>query len=122
MGAPRLFSATVTEGVNEEADERSHKTSIRLEDVFWTALRQIARERAMTVSPLIAAIQRTRDLLSAVRVIILDHYRYNAMCRHERAASHQRDRRTHANGGWHRLRMIITETPTCAVSKAYPRA
>ena len=28
----------------------SHKTSISLEDSFWSSLRQIARERATTVS------------------------------------------------------------------------
>jgi predicted DNA-binding ribbon-helix-helix protein len=55
----------------------SHNTSISLEDIFWTALQQIARERAMTVSQLIAAIQTTRkgsNLSSAIRVFVLDHF------------------------------------------------
>jgi predicted DNA-binding ribbon-helix-helix protein len=58
----------------------SHKTSISLEDIFWTAVQQIAREQAMTASQLIAAIYATRkrgNLSSAVRVFILNHYRYN---------------------------------------------
>jgi predicted DNA-binding ribbon-helix-helix protein len=57
----------------------SHKTSISLEDIFWTAVQQIARERAMTRSQLIAAIHATckgGNLSSAVRVFVLDHYRY----------------------------------------------
>jgi predicted DNA-binding ribbon-helix-helix protein len=56
----------------------SHKTSISLEDSFWTALQQIARNRAMTAPQLVAAIHATRksgNLSSAIRVFVLDHYR-----------------------------------------------
>jgi predicted DNA-binding ribbon-helix-helix protein len=58
----------------------SHKTSISLEDSFWTSLKQIARERAMTVAELIAALDATRkegNLSSTIRVFLLDHYRNN---------------------------------------------
>jgi predicted DNA-binding ribbon-helix-helix protein len=58
----------------------SHKTSISLEDTFWTCLRQIARERATTPSELIGMLDAERDggnLSSAVRVFVLDHYRNN---------------------------------------------
>jgi predicted DNA-binding ribbon-helix-helix protein len=71
-GAARMKKRSIVIG--------NHKTSISLEDVFWTAVQQIARERAMTASQLIAAIHATRkggNLSSAVRVFILDHYRYN---------------------------------------------
>jgi predicted DNA-binding ribbon-helix-helix protein len=60
----------------------SHNTSISLEDSFWTSLQRIARERATTVSQLIAALDATRNggnLSSAVRVFVLDHYRNNEL-------------------------------------------
>lgn len=56
----------------------SHKTSISLEDSFWTSLKQIARERATTVAELIAALDATRNggnLSSTIRVFLLEHYR-----------------------------------------------
>jgi predicted DNA-binding ribbon-helix-helix protein len=58
----------------------SHKTSVSLEDNFWVCLRQIARERARTVSELIGMLDAERNggnLSSAIRVFVLDHYRNN---------------------------------------------
>ena len=56
-----------------------HKTSISIEDVFWTSLRDIARERGSTLSNLVGSIDEARDggsnLSSAIRVYILDHFR-----------------------------------------------
>jgi predicted DNA-binding ribbon-helix-helix protein len=54
-----------------------HKTSISLEDEFWMALKEIARARRMTLSPLILAIRQCHEgnLSSAVRVFVFDHYR-----------------------------------------------
>jgi predicted DNA-binding ribbon-helix-helix protein len=66
-----------------------HKTSISLEDDFWTSLEQIARNRQVTRSHLIASLDAAREnsnLSSAIRVFILDHYRTMAM------ANRQRDR------------------------------
>jgi predicted DNA-binding ribbon-helix-helix protein len=59
----------------------SFKTSISLEDIFWTSLRQIARERATTVSEIVRMLDASRDgnLSSTVRVFILDHYRNNVV-------------------------------------------
>ena len=54
------------------------KTSISLEDDFWTSLQQIARGRQVTISDLIASLDAAREnsnLSSAIRVFILDHYR-----------------------------------------------
>ena len=52
-----------------------HKTSISLEDPFWTALKQMAHARHMTLSALIAEIDDTRDeqcnLSSAIRLFVL---------------------------------------------------
>ena len=56
----------------------SHKTSISLEDKFWTCLRQIARERSTTASELIGMVDEMRNggnLSSTIRVFVLNHYR-----------------------------------------------
>jgi predicted DNA-binding ribbon-helix-helix protein len=53
-----------------------HKTSISLEDDSWTSLRQIARNRHVPISDLIASLDAAREnsnLSSAIRVFILDH-------------------------------------------------
>jgi predicted DNA-binding ribbon-helix-helix protein len=66
-----------------------HKTSISLEDDFWTSLQQIALGRQVTRSDLIASLDAGREnsnLSSAIRVFILEHYRAMAV------ANRQRDR------------------------------
>jgi predicted DNA-binding ribbon-helix-helix protein len=55
----------------------SHRTSISLEDIFWTSLKEIARERATTVSEIIGALDASQgrgNLSSAIRVFVLLHY------------------------------------------------
>jgi predicted DNA-binding ribbon-helix-helix protein len=55
-----------------------HKTSVSLEDAFWSGLKVVAAERHMTLSNLVAAIdsQRQHDnLSSAIRLFVLDFYR-----------------------------------------------
>ncbi len=55
-----------------------HKTSVSLEDYFWTSLKQIARERTTTVSELVEELDGAREvgnLSSTIRVFVLDHYR-----------------------------------------------
>jgi predicted DNA-binding ribbon-helix-helix protein len=56
----------------------SHRTSVSLEDVFWACLRQIASERATTLSKLIGVLDSERNggnLSSTIRVFVLNHYR-----------------------------------------------
>jgi predicted DNA-binding ribbon-helix-helix protein len=55
-----------------------HKTSVSLEDAFWNALREIAKERGTTVPRLVTSIKRERreaNLSSAIRLYVLGHYR-----------------------------------------------
>jgi len=55
-----------------------HKTSVSLEDAFWKGLKEIAGERDMTLSELVASIDSERrhgNLSSAIRLFVLDHYR-----------------------------------------------
>ena len=56
-----------------------HKTSVSVEDIFWTSLKEVAHDQAMTLSKLIAAIDAQRvagaNLSSAIRVYILERFR-----------------------------------------------
>jgi predicted DNA-binding ribbon-helix-helix protein len=55
-----------------------HKTCVSLEDAFWTALKNIAADRKMTVSDLVWSIdvgRRHGNLSSAIRLFILDFYK-----------------------------------------------
>lgn len=55
-----------------------HKTSVSLEDAFWKGLKEIANERDITLSELVAAIDSERqhgNLSSAIRLFVLDFYR-----------------------------------------------
>ena len=55
-----------------------HKTSVSLEDAFWSGLKDIAASRNMTLSELVASIDADRrqgNLSSAIRLFVLDHYR-----------------------------------------------
>jgi predicted DNA-binding ribbon-helix-helix protein len=54
-----------------------HKTSVSLEDEFWTALKEIAAHRAMTLSDLMGQIDAGRqygNLSSTLRVFVLGEY------------------------------------------------
>ncbi len=59
-----------------------HKTSVSLEDAFWTSLKDIATRRGMTLSHQIDTIDRdrkTNNLSSAIRLFVLDHFRTRAI-------------------------------------------
>jgi predicted DNA-binding ribbon-helix-helix protein len=52
-----------------------HKTSVSLEDAFWNGLKDIVRERHMTLSGLVAEIDARRqfgNLSSAPRLFVLE--------------------------------------------------
>jgi predicted DNA-binding ribbon-helix-helix protein len=54
------------------------KTSVSLEDEFWTAIRQIAAEKGITTAKMFEHIDMTRareqNLSSAIRLFVLDHF------------------------------------------------
>ena len=65
-----------------------HKTSVSLEEPFWTSLKEIASGRRITLSGLVSSIDSDREhgnLSSAVRLFVLDHYRAKTavIVRHE---------------------------------------
>jgi len=58
-----------------------HKTSVSLENAFWQGLKDIAGERELTLSDLVATIDTDRhhgNLSSAIRLFVLDYYRARA--------------------------------------------
>lgn len=50
-----------------------HRTSVSLENVFWSALKEIAIRRSQTVNQLVTDIDRNRNgnLSSSIRVFVL---------------------------------------------------
>ncbi|MBI3699224.1 MAG: ribbon-helix-helix domain-containing protein [Afipia sp.] len=59
-----------------------HKTSVSLEDAFWTSLKDIATRHGITLSSQIDTIdrdRRTNNLSSAIRLFVLEHFRTRAI-------------------------------------------
>ena len=55
-----------------------HKTSVSLEDAFWTDLKKIAQDRQVTLSELVTKIDGAREqsnLSSAIRLFVLCQFR-----------------------------------------------
>ena len=55
-----------------------HKTSVSLEDAFWSGLKEIARGQQATLSNVVAEIDKARqrgNLSSAIRLFVLDRVR-----------------------------------------------
>lgn len=81
-----------------------HKTSVSLEDAFWKGLKEIALNRRLTLSDLVATIDAERqhgNLSSAIRLFVLDHYQ---------ARTHER-----SDGGQSPREMMIMPPPTASV-------
>ncbi len=59
-----------------------HKTSVSLEDAFWSGLKEIAHSQRLTLSNMVSNIDRARqqaNLSSAIRLFVLDRLRAQAM-------------------------------------------
>ena len=59
-----------------------HKTSISLEDAFWSTLKEIAQAQGATVSQTVTEIDKSRrggSLSSAIRLFVLDYVRNGQM-------------------------------------------
>jgi predicted DNA-binding ribbon-helix-helix protein len=70
-----------------------HKTSVSLEDAFWSGLKDIAGARNMTLSDLVGSIDADRrqgNLSSAIRLFVLDHYR-SQLAEHGKQAGESRE-------------------------------
>lgn len=54
-----------------------HSTSVSLEDEFWQALRDIARDRRLSLSALLTEVDKQRQgrsLASACRIFVLQYF------------------------------------------------
>ena len=74
-----------------------HKTSVSLEDEFWSGLKKIAAHRHMTLSALVAAIDAGREhsnLSSAVRLFVLGFYRDQISAHNQISSPEDRSRAT----------------------------
>jgi predicted DNA-binding ribbon-helix-helix protein len=70
-----------------------HKTSVSLEDAFWSGLKDIASARNLTLSELVATIDADRrqgNLSSAIRLFVLDYYRAQAGSAASQSTSEER--------------------------------
>jgi len=64
-----------------------HKTSISLEDAFWSALKEIAANQKVTLPVLVTRIEDEREhanLSSAIRLFVLEYYRLLAALKREK--------------------------------------
>jgi predicted DNA-binding ribbon-helix-helix protein len=62
-----------------------HKTSVSLEEPFWSSLKEIAATDGKSLSQVVSAIDKHRDVLrrgnlsSAIRLHVLERYRPQAI-------------------------------------------
>ena len=92
-----------------------HKTSVSLEDAFWTGLKDIADDRNVTLSDLVSSIDTDRqhgNLSSAIRLFVLDHYR-NPDADRSGARGHARPDR-HAGGDVSSASRVTAAAPASA--------
>lgn len=70
---------TSTQGIRKRSVTiAGHRTSLSLEDPFWEALQDMARQRGVSIAKIIREVDADRsagNLSSAIRIKILNHYR-----------------------------------------------
>jgi predicted DNA-binding ribbon-helix-helix protein len=74
MGGRRLTNSTI---VKHSIVIAGHKTSVSLEDQFWSSLKAIADQRDKNLAKLVTSINSNRqhgNLSSALRLFVLNHY------------------------------------------------
>ena len=75
------MASRVRTTVRKRAIRLPHKTSVTLEDAFWSALKEIAAAKNTSASALIQEINKKRqhaNLSSAIRLFVLEYYRERA--------------------------------------------
>ena len=73
-----------------------HKTSVSLEDAFWSGVKAIAAERNLSLTELVSLVDHERgevgNLSSALRLFVLARYRPATPAASERPAPWYRER------------------------------
>ncbi len=78
-----------------------HKTSVSLEEAFWSGLKEISALRNTTLSELVGEIDRARkqgNLSSAIRLYVLDFFRTRSHLAAEAELARSRAAPAHADG------------------------
>jgi predicted DNA-binding ribbon-helix-helix protein len=73
------------------------KTSVSVEEAFWSGMKEISGARSMTLSQLVSEIDANRNqgnLSSAIRQFVLDHFKGRAVA----PIGEFRPRASHAQG------------------------
>jgi predicted DNA-binding ribbon-helix-helix protein len=76
--------------IKRSIDINGNKTSVSLENDFWSGLHEIARQKNITTTALIAMIASVRNknnLSSAIRLFVLNHFRMSSGPADNRTAS-----------------------------------
>ena len=72
-----------------------HKTSVSLEDAFWSEVKAIAAERNLSLTELVSLVDHERgevgNLSSALRLFVLARYRPVTLAASERPAPRYRE-------------------------------
>jgi len=69
-----------------------HKTSVSLEEAFWSGLKHIAVNRRVSLSDLVGTIDAERqhgNLSSAIRLFVLEHYQTQSNGDDDEADEHE---------------------------------
>ena len=80
--APALGTAMKSKLAKRTIFIDRRKTSVNLEDEFWNALKNIARDRQVTLSDLLDGIDGHRQHInfsSTLRLFVLEYYRSKAV-------------------------------------------
>jgi predicted DNA-binding ribbon-helix-helix protein len=86
ISAIRWESAMKSSVVKRSIVINGHKTSVSLEDAFWSGLKEIAQTDGLTLSSEAAVIDQGRDhgnLSSAIRLFVLNRVRADYLKRCE---------------------------------------
>jgi predicted DNA-binding ribbon-helix-helix protein len=80
-----------------------HKTSVSLEDSFWSSLKMIAKDRSVQLTDIVGQIDRSRheksNLSSAIRLFVLAHFRDRAVAEAKQFATPRPDQASVASAG-----------------------
>jgi predicted DNA-binding ribbon-helix-helix protein len=83
-----------------------HKTSVSLEEAFWNGMKEISKERGITLSELVGGINTNRQqgsLSSGIRLFVLDHFKNRS------AGSTGGTTRPHSSHGQHMAEATLLE-------------
>jgi predicted DNA-binding ribbon-helix-helix protein len=91
-----------------------HKTSVSLENAFWESLKDVARQRKMTLGDLVGQIDSERhagNLSSAIRLFVLGRFRDPLTAQEKRHRTREVLGKCFSNVGEHDLESVVSGGP-----------